>query len=61
MGGYLAPRAAAYEPRLRAVIANEGVYDVFENDANAARMTTEQLREFVERPARRCTTTSWPG
>ena len=47
MGRYLAPRAAAYEPRLRAVIANEGVYDVFENDANAARMTTDQPREFV--------------
>lgn len=48
MGGYLAPRAAAYEPRLRAVIANEGVYDVFENDANAARMTTDQLSDFVK-------------
>ncbi|MEN6342078.1 MAG: alpha/beta fold hydrolase [Methanospirillum sp.] len=48
MGGYLAPRAAAYEPRLRAVIANEGVYDVFENDAFAARMTPDQLRDFIE-------------
>lgn len=48
MGGYLAPRAAAYETRLRAVIANEGVYDVFENDAAAARMSPEQLRDFVE-------------
>ena len=27
------------------MIANEGVYDVFENDANAARMTTDQLRD----------------
>jgi len=44
MGGYLAPRAAAYEPRLRAVIANEGVYDVFENDAATGRMTTDELR-----------------
>ena len=48
MGGYLAPRAAAYEHRLRAVIANEGVYDVFENDAAASRMTTAQLRDFIE-------------
>jgi acetyl esterase/lipase len=27
MGGYLAPRAAAFEPRLAACIANDGVYD----------------------------------
>lgn len=47
MGGYLAPRAAAHDHRLRAVVANEGVYDVFENDANAARMTTTELREFL--------------
>lgn len=28
-GGYLAPRAAAFEPRLAGCIANEGVYDFF--------------------------------
>jgi dipeptidyl aminopeptidase/acylaminoacyl peptidase len=27
MGGYLAPRAAAHEPRLRICIANPGVVD----------------------------------
>jgi pimeloyl-ACP methyl ester carboxylesterase len=27
MGGYLAPRAAAFEPRLAALIANDGLYD----------------------------------
>ena len=27
MGGYLAPRAAAFEPRLAACIANDGVFD----------------------------------
>lgn len=27
MGGYLAPRAAAFEPRIKALIANGGVYD----------------------------------
>jgi alpha-beta hydrolase superfamily lysophospholipase len=27
LGGYLAPRAAAFEPRLKALIANGGVYD----------------------------------
>lgn len=28
-GGYLAPRAAAFEPRLRAVVCVDGVYDAF--------------------------------
>ena len=27
MGGYLAPRAAAFEHRIKALIANGGVYD----------------------------------
>jgi hypothetical protein len=27
LGGYLAPRAAAFEKRLSALIANDGVYD----------------------------------
>lgn len=27
LGGYLAPRAAAFEPRIAAVIANDGLYD----------------------------------
>ncbi|MFH1836846.1 MAG: alpha/beta fold hydrolase [Candidatus Omnitrophota bacterium] len=31
MGGYLAPRAAAFEPRLRACIANGGVFSISEN------------------------------
>ena len=47
MGGYLAPRAATAEHRLRVVVANEGVYDVFENDADASRMTTAELRDFL--------------
>ena len=28
MGGYLAARAAAFEPRINAVIANGGIYDL---------------------------------
>lgn len=28
MGGYLAPRAAAFEPRIKALVANGGVYDL---------------------------------
>ncbi|MDD4179251.1 MAG: prolyl oligopeptidase family serine peptidase, partial [Candidatus Margulisbacteria bacterium] len=30
-GGYLAPRAVAFEPRIKACIANGGVYDFHEN------------------------------
>lgn len=30
MGGYLAPRAAAFEPRIKALIANGGVFDFAE-------------------------------
>ena len=30
MGGYLAPRAAAFDPRLAALVANTGVYDLAE-------------------------------
>jgi pimeloyl-ACP methyl ester carboxylesterase len=30
MGGYLAARAAAFEPRVKALILNEGVYSVYE-------------------------------
>ncbi len=35
MGGYLAPRAAAFEPRLAALIANDGLYDYFAPSLNA--------------------------
>ena len=30
LGGYLAARAAAFEPRIKALLLNDGVYDVFE-------------------------------
>lgn len=47
MGGYLAPRAAAYEHRLAAVIANEGVYDAFESSAAGSGMPPDQLRAVI--------------
>jgi pimeloyl-ACP methyl ester carboxylesterase len=47
MGGYLAPRAAAFEHRLAAVIANPGVYDAF-NGRGA--MPREQLQEVAAQP-----------
>jgi dienelactone hydrolase len=31
MGGYLAPRAAAFEPRIKACIANGGIFDLTES------------------------------
>lgn len=37
MGGYLAPRAAAFEHRLAAVIANPGAYDLYGNNALSAK------------------------
>lgn len=39
LGGYYAPRAAAYEPRVRAVIANCGPYDVAEEFATMPSLT----------------------
>src|SRR5260370_12925393 len=29
LGGYLAPRAAAFEPRIKALIAYDGIFDCF--------------------------------
>jgi alpha-beta hydrolase superfamily lysophospholipase len=54
MGGVLAPRAAAYEHRLAALIANAGIYDLFENHlrglgltrAEAIKMLTEKSEEY---------------
>lgn len=40
-GGYLAARAAAFEPRLSAVLLDGGVYDVY--DAFAAQLTPELI------------------
>jgi pimeloyl-ACP methyl ester carboxylesterase len=45
MGGYLAPRAAAFEKRLAALIANDGIYD-FMAPFEAA-MPPEKRDEFV--------------
>jgi pimeloyl-ACP methyl ester carboxylesterase len=45
-GGYLAPRAAAFEHRLAAVIANGGVYSFIESRVPEG-MTLEQMLEFI--------------
>ncbi len=45
-GGYLAPRAAAFEHRLAAVIANGGVFSFIESKVPDG-MTMEQMLEFI--------------
>jgi alpha-beta hydrolase superfamily lysophospholipase len=47
MGGYLAPRAAAYEKRLSALIANGGVYDFY---AVTTRHGPPNMEEILEDP-----------
>ncbi len=41
LGGYYAPRAAAFEPRVKAVIANAGPYNILENFERLPLLTRE--------------------
>jgi pimeloyl-ACP methyl ester carboxylesterase len=45
-GGYLAPRAAAFEPRLAAVVVIDGLYDGYQSVTN---LLTPELRALLER------------
>ena len=47
MGGYYAPRTAAFEPRLRAVIGISGPYDMSANWDNLPSLTRETLRHHT--------------
>ncbi|QUH23022.1 alpha/beta hydrolase [Methanobacterium alkalithermotolerans] len=47
-GGYMAPRAAAHDPRIKAVIANGGVYDPVRGMAHNLNITREELMEYIE-------------
>jgi dipeptidyl aminopeptidase/acylaminoacyl peptidase len=47
MGGYYAPRAAAFEPRIRAVAGISGPYDMSANWDNVPSMTRETLRHHT--------------
>jgi pimeloyl-ACP methyl ester carboxylesterase len=47
-GGYLAPRAAAFEHRLAALVANGGVFDFFAN-AVPPGMTRQDAIEYMKR------------
>jgi len=56
LGGYLAPRGAAYEPRISALVADAGTYDVGLNlldgmkkgGGPTANMTEKELQEWLE-------------
>lgn len=41
LGGYYAPRAAAFEPRVKAAIANAGAYNILENFERLPLLTQE--------------------
>jgi 2,6-dihydroxypseudooxynicotine hydrolase len=47
MGGYYAPRAAAFEPRLRAVAGISGPYDMSSNWDNLPSLTRETLQHHT--------------
>lgn len=47
-GGYLAPRAAAFEPRIKALIANGGVYDFHANFVRQAPPGTDEMLDTPE-------------
>jgi pimeloyl-ACP methyl ester carboxylesterase len=48
MGGYLAPRAAAYERRLAALIANAGIFDNWASAYERAGMKREEFLKLVQ-------------
>jgi alpha-beta hydrolase superfamily lysophospholipase len=54
LGGYLAPRGAAYEPRITALIADAGAYDVGQTllanlqEGGGANMTEIELQEWLQ-------------
>lgn len=53
LGGYLAPRGAAYEPRIVALVADGGTYDVGQTllrnlqDSGGANLTQGELQEWL--------------
>ncbi|MCX5825399.1 MAG: alpha/beta fold hydrolase [Deltaproteobacteria bacterium] len=48
MGGYLAPRAAAYEHRLAALVANEGILDNWSTSYERLGMKREELMKLIQ-------------
>lgn len=59
MGGYLAPRAAAYEHRLAALIANSGIFDNWATTYERVGMKREELIKLVEDKPEEVNAMSW--
>ncbi len=66
MGGYLAPRAAAFEHRLAAVIANPGVYDAFDSkggrpreELQKAAVHADETNKFLRQQMKKNTGLRW--
>lgn len=48
MGGYVGPRAAAYDQRIKAVVANSMLYDIFPTiDAYHSLLATRELADYL--------------
>lgn len=52
-GGYLVPRAAAFEKRLKAVIANGGIYDFYEGIIGKSPASEREIFEHLDDPSAR--------
>lgn len=48
MGGYLAPRAAAYDHRFAALVANSGILDFWSSSYERFGMKREELMKFIQ-------------
>lgn len=48
-GGYLSPRAVAFEHRIAACIANGGVFDMFEPNVTRSGAKLEEIMEFLHK------------
>lgn len=59
MGGYLAPRAAAYEHRLAALVANSGLFDHWATTYERLGMTRAALLKFVQEKPEEVNAITW--
>ncbi|MBP9559702.1 MAG: alpha/beta hydrolase [Synergistaceae bacterium] len=59
MGGYLAPRAAAYEHRIAALIANSGIFDNWANTYERLGMKRDELIRYVQDKPDEVNAKSW--
>jgi alpha-beta hydrolase superfamily lysophospholipase len=59
MGGYLAPRAAAYEHRFAALVANSGIFDHWATTYERLGMTREALLKLVQEKPEEVNAMTW--